>query len=116
MGTVRKGSGNRSGRTLPSDSAVEAALKRGYATPSEREALQRDVEKEANRSQATNTRRSLHDGPPPQKGPGMAVARQRHREAMAENHTKAQQSQATSKGQKTILQKGQVKKEVIRSR
>jgi hypothetical protein len=73
--------------------------------------------------QVRNTRHSLAGGPPPPKGPGMAMARQQHREAMAADHRKATgqdhaapaaDSKPPQKGD--LSQKGDLKRDFDRSR
>ena len=70
--------------------------------------------------QVKNTRYGLHGGPPPPKGPGMAVARQQHREAMAKDHERAtgksNPTPAKSQSDEGIPQKGDLKKDFDRSR
>ncbi len=70
--------------------------------------------------QVKSTRHGLHGGPPPPKGPGMAVVRQQHREAMAKDHKKATGKSkplpSKTESEKKPPQKGDLKKEFDRSR
>ncbi len=69
--------------------------------------------------QVRNTENSLAKGPPPPKGPGMAIARQRHQEAMAADHRKAtgQIDRAVpSSPHRKAPEKGDLKRDFDRSR
>lgn len=70
--------------------------------------------------QVKNTKLGLHGGPPPPKGPGMAAARQKHRQGMVKDHERATGKSASTltKNQcdKKTPQKGDLTKDFNRSR
>lgn len=72
--------------------------------------------------QVGKSQSSLKDGPPPPRGPGMSIAREQHRAAMAKDHERAVADQSPTKNhgntfsQDKKREKGDLKKEFDRSR